>query len=429
VPTGPYPQFDISFNVPRSDGTNLSVTTRYMVASAKAWIGPNDSTKSSFTYPPSSILLQSPPAPPFSSAPAPRTLPPSSPSIPPGDEIIIYIHGGGSRAEEAVGLANGLILEGAAVGKNYTVISFDLPNSAYAENFEVAAAVVGSYDPRKLEIVEFEQQFIMHFIEALDLLLGNVKNRIVAVMGGSLGGNMSVLLSGRNDAAHQYLNTMVSWSVTAVAPGAYLGIISNGWAGAYLGGLKAAATDTEPATDHKTESTYIQNMYYKALIDHPPLPFVPAQPIMWYRAPDWQPCKNSFIAQSRFDRYEIYSIHERNWISAIDLEQVYLSFQDNCRYQSIASSPESRMLLASGDRDNFNPNPIFNSTIDVARLVRHIAHGKAEFWSDTGHSFHDERPNLFAKEIVYFLNNLDAGDSPNGTVASPQPAAYSETDQ
>jgi pimeloyl-ACP methyl ester carboxylesterase len=429
VPTAPYPQYDIAVNASRTDGTKFKVTTRYMVASAHAFIGPNDPNKSSFTDPDSGLLQAPTPAVPFSSTPAPRTVPQDAPSIPPGNDIIIYIHGGGSRAEEAVSLANGLIIEGAAVGKNYTVISFDLPNSAYAATFEVKDVVGSSYDPRQLQIVDFERQFIVNFIEALDSQLGNVKNRIVAVMGGSLGGNISLLLSGMNDTTHQYLNTIVAWSATAVALGAYLGIISNGWAGAYLGGLKAAATDSEPPTDHKIESTYIQNMYFAPLINHPPLPFVPSQPIMWYRAPDWQACKDSFIAQSRFDRYEIYSVHERHWMSALDLEQVYFSFQDNCRYRSIASSPASRLLLASGDRDNFAPNPIYNSTLDIARLMRHTAHGKAEFWLDTGHSFHDERPSLFAKEIVYFLNNLDAGDSPNGTVTSPLPASPSETDK
>ncbi|MDA4118237.1 MAG: zinc dependent phospholipase C family protein, partial [Thaumarchaeota archaeon] len=358
VPTAPYPQFDIEFNVPTPSGGSVSVTTRFMVASAKTFIGPNNSNQSSFTDP-NVALLQAPAGPSFSSNPAPRTVPNDKPSIPPGNQIIMYVHGGGSRAEEAVGLANAIIAEGAAVGKSYTVISFDLPNSAFASTFEVTD-VVGSYDPSKLQLVEFEQQFIMSFIDTLDTQLGNVKSSIVAVMGGSLGGNMSVLLSGRNDASHQYLNTIVSWSVTAMCPGAYLGIISNGWAGAYLGGLKAAATDSEPASDHKTESTYIQNMYFKPLIDHPPLPYTPPQPIMWYRAPDWQACKDSYTAQSRFDRYEIYSRMERHWISAIDLEQVYLSFQDDCRYRSIASSPSSRILLAAGDKDNFAPNAIFN---------------------------------------------------------------------
>jgi hypothetical protein len=56
--------------------------------------------------------------------------------------------------------------------------------------------------------------------------------------------------------------------------------------------------------------------------------------------------------------------------------------------------------------------------------------GKAEFWLDTGHSIHNERPRLFAREIIYFLTHPTAGDSPNGTVVSTPPkAAYSMTDR
>ena len=37
---------------------------------------------------------------------------------------------------------------------------------------------------------------------------------------------------------------------------------------------------------------------------------------------------------------------------------------------------------------------------------------------------------MFAKEIVYFLINPDAGDSPNGVVVpTPQRAQYTETQQ
>jgi hypothetical protein len=62
----------------------------------------------------------------------------------------------------------------------------------------------------------------------------------------------------------------------------------------------------------------------------------------------------------------------------------------------------------------------------VAKAIRETAHGKAEFWLDTGHSIHSERPRLFVREILYFLDHPDAGDSPNGTVVSTPPkAAYS----
>ena len=51
-----------------------------------------------------------------------------------------------------------------------------------------------------------------------------------------------------------------------------------------------------------------------------------------------------------------------------------------------------RLMLVAGDNDNYFPNAIYNSTIEVARAIRETAHGKAEFWLATGHSIHSERP-------------------------------------
>ena len=443
VPTAPYPQFDIPFSVTKTDlVTQMPVTTRFMVASAGTFIGPNDSSMSSFTDPDPGILAPPPSSPvsaptPFSPSPAPRTVPQDQPAIPAGNQVIIYVHGGGSRAEEAVGLANWLIVEGAALGQNYTVVSLDLPNSAFASSFDVTDILVGhTYDNNLLEVRDFEQRYIIAFIMALQAQLGITDEQIVAVMGGSLGGNMGLLLSSQN-ASHAFLNTIVSWSATSLAPSTTFDI-SNSLVAAYIGGLKAAVTSPEPATNHAIESAYIDKMYNQPLINLPVLPFVPPQPLMWYRSPtppapepaepQWAPCKSSLIAQSRFDRYEVYSPTMRHWATAVDLELITFSFQDNCLYQQIAASSTSHLFLAAGDRDNYDPVDIFNSTITVAQLLRHNVRGKAEFWKDTGHSFHDERPHLFAKEIVFFLTNLDADTSPNGTTTNTlQPTIPSDT--
>ena len=261
-------------------------------------------------------------------------------------------------------------------------------------------------------------------------------------MGGSLGGNTSLLMTDWYDANHPYLKTIVSWSVTAMAPSDYLGIISGGDIAAYLSGLQSAATSSEPFDDHATEAKYIQTMYSVPLSNNPLLP-IPPQPIMWYRggyAPDghggWQPCKDESVARSRFDRYEIYSPFERRWTTAIDLEQISFSFQNNRPHLSAVVTPASpglppsNLMLVAGDNDNFFPNAIYNSTIDLTRSIRLSGQGKAEFWLDTGHSIHNERPRLFAREITYFLTHPTAGDSPNGTVVSTPPkAAYSMTDR
>ena len=446
VPTAPYPQFDISFSVTKTDlVTEIPVTTRFLVASAGTFIGPNDSNMSSFTDPDPGILAPPPPSPvsvtpPFSPSPAPRTVPQDQPVIPAGNKIIIYIHGGGSRAEEAVGLANWLIVEGLALGQNYTVVSLDLANSAYGTSFDVTDILVGhTYDNNRLDVRDFEQRYIIAFIMTLQSQLGITDEQIVAVMGGSLGGNMGLLLSSQNG-THPFLDTIVAWSATSLAPSTTFDI-SNSFVAAYIGGLKTQVTSPEPPTNHAIESAYIDKMYNQPLINEPVLPFIPAQPLTWYRSPtppapepaepQWAPCKSSLIAQSRFDRYEIYSPTMRHWAIAVDLELITFSFQDNCLYQQISAmsaTSTSHLFLAAGDRDNYDPVDIFNSTITVAQLLRHNVRGKAEFWKDTGHSFHDERPHLFAKEIVFFLSNLDADTSPNGTVTnSLQPTIASDT--
>ncbi|MGH8833680.1 MAG: zinc dependent phospholipase C family protein [Actinomycetes bacterium] len=429
VPTAPYPQHDLSFTVQGAAGP-VNVTTRYMIASAGAWAGPWQPGSTSFTNPDPKLLGDPPGAPP--AGPAPRTLPQDNPVID-GSKIIIYIHGGGSKAEEAVDMANWFIIEGQRAGEKFTVISFDLPNSAYGSTFEVTDVTGTPYDYNQRNVLHFVLQYVIAFIEALDATIGNVKDRIVAVMGGSLGGNTSLLLTGWYDPnTRPYLRTIVSWSVTATAPANYLGIISAAELAAYVGGLQALATKPEPPGDHATQAQYFQDMYTKPLSANPLL-YMPPQPVMWFRSgypPDgtkgWQPCKDMSIARSRFDRYEIYSPYVRRWITALNLEQISFSFQDD----KPAPQPDARLMLVAGDNDNYFPNAIYNSTVEVARAIRQSARGKAEFWLDTGHSIHSERPHLFVKEILYFLAKPDAGDSPNGTVVSTPPrAAYSMADR
>jgi acetyl esterase/lipase len=390
VPTAPYPQYDIEFDVPvpNPNATNqaLTVTARYMIASALTFVGPNDPQRSAFGDPAPPVLQA--PVGSFSPTPAPRAIPQDAPAIPPNDKIIIYIHGGGSRAEEAVDMASWLIVEGKAIGLDYTVISLDLPNSAYGASFDVSCVVGPSYDSSKLQILKFEQEYIIGFIEALERQLGNITSRIVAVMGGSLGGNMSLLMTDWYKHEHPYLQTVIAWSATAMAPSTYLDIVSAHDVANYVNHFEAEVMRAEGLTDHSSETRYIQDMYTKPLSQNLVLN-IPPQPIMWYRGgykplgdQGWQPCKDQSIARSRFDRYEIYCQNERHWTIAIDLEQISFSFQDERAGLSVVTSPPEtglpapHLMLVAGDQDNFFPNAIYNSTIDLYHDKKFSAHGK-----------------------------------------------------
>jgi hypothetical protein len=58
--------------------------------------------------------------------------PPEKPSIPPDDEVVLYIHGEGSRAEEADDLIPRLFELAASAGRSLTVVAFDQPDCCYS---------------------------------------------------------------------------------------------------------------------------------------------------------------------------------------------------------------------------------------------------------------------------------------------------------
>jgi pimeloyl-ACP methyl ester carboxylesterase len=507
VPTAPYPQYDLLVSVGVPFGT-VKAVTRYMVASYNTFIGPdtppagfpalpqpNSGTsgggksqssgitlgpRASVRIPTSGIRLSN-------TISLPRQLPIDDlPVIPPGNKIIIYIHGGGSRLEEAVPMANNLILEGMRPGpqggignQDYTVISLDLPNSGYGSSFD-PSCVYGNCNPLPLNqyhpvpdypILMFEKQYVLNFIDALDVAVGNVKNRIVAFMGGSLGGNLSLILGGLYTGGNPYLKTVVAWSPTAMLKTDGLSnlVVSSSW----IGNLNTTNWGLEDGAHTRTD--YFNKLYFQPIS---PQLGIPADPEMWFRA-DWPgygtttgagngavtvnlDCAKSNVTQSRFDRYEIYSQEVRRWTTAIDLEQAMYDFRNpgpdgRPHYLAIPA----RVLLATGQSDNYSnrpPNPggvlegagaglaagalaglafggpigggvfgivggvlgvVYGSgvptlnNVDIYGYTHDVANlmantpGRTLFIQDTGHSIHNERPQFFAQEIVDFLKTHD----------------------
>src|SRR5262249_32531510 len=138
----------------------------------------------------------------------------TAPALARDAEVILYVHGMDSRLEEALDITQALHRIGRSTGKNWTVISVDLPTSGYADNLDhtrispidaVGEAKFGYNGANDLEItnlqifngrgvhnvpiVDFIEDFIVVFLDKLDGLVG-VKARLQAVVGGSLGGNM-----------------------------------------------------------------------------------------------------------------------------------------------------------------------------------------------------------------------------------------------
>ncbi|HVN63647.1 MAG TPA: alpha/beta hydrolase, partial [Candidatus Binataceae bacterium] len=352
-----------------------------------------------------------------------RSIPNDRPAIPASDEIVIYLHGGGSRLEEAVPLARELIAAGEKRGKHYTVISFDMLGSGYTTpfsdpnlnshpelsyhpsgdpNLPITSKIVLGYP-----VIDAMERFIINFIEALDREIGNIKIRIAAVIGGSLGGNMALRLARMKD-EYPWLGTIVAWSVTCMMPyrtGAQY-MVGHKIAGIGGGLIEKWEAPEEPSS----RPEFFETLYYKPLAPLlPGHPLLPAQPLMWYRD-GWEPCKKAFVEQTRFDRYEYYTPQYRQWTHRLNYELAIYTFQEGDvfapnyalgkpRYLSMTS----RLLLAAcADDEDWPLYTIYSSTREIAAKMTNTP-GTTLFVKDTGHSIHDERPKFFAKRIVDFL--------------------------
>ena len=126
---------------------------------------------------------------------------PQNPVIPPGNEVVLYIHGEGSRAEEAGDFIPALLSVGAAAGRSFTVETFDQPGCGYSTmvpHLNVAPMPPTSGGP--IDTTSFSGSPILDFVEAaivalVEALIVPTRNPITAIVGGSLGGHMALQLA------------------------------------------------------------------------------------------------------------------------------------------------------------------------------------------------------------------------------------------
>jgi pimeloyl-ACP methyl ester carboxylesterase len=477
VPTAPFPQFDLA--VPRQQVKatgrlrSATLTTRYMIASSATSLRPTPGYDNPI-----------PPLIPLRHCVIRRHKSPlcGRLELPIDDvtqltadlltrdfdlskkSVIIYIHGGGSRLEEADEFAAQLLsLSQGATNSNFVVISFDLPDSAYGQPLDPAG--FEDHPPGNIlnyPILNFTTNYINEFILTL-INKGVISlSNVAAVVGGSLGGNTSLLLAMNNSMPINsswppfapaisltdppvYLQNIVSWSPTSMVSyvalaQSYLGISALGILSNTMTQSDWAWTPDEivdgvlqssggPVYDD-TRATYFYTLYFiptavfqvfGATVN---VNGLPPDPDQWYRT-DWNDqygnptCAAAYIVQSRYDRYEVYSKFMRRWTRAIDTEQVIFSFQTNSDPSNASYAPNyqkigGRVFLIAGESDNFsnlsgllgNFQDIYGFTHDIAQDMRN-AYGRTLFIKDTGHSIHDERPAFLASQVATFLENPD----------------------
>jgi hypothetical protein len=431
VPSSDFPQFDLDVDVEAPfarppNATRVRVSTRYVIAQALA-PAPIGRTR------------------PMKPASGHRLRAEAVPSLAPDAEIILFIHGMDSRAEEANDLTRELHKLAAADGRNVTVISVDLPTSGYAENLdyervspladigvpgwtfpslfplivpspfsELLSLVPGValYTPPgapmvvppgttlpdftatgRTPLLDFIETFIVRFVDTLDRQIP-IKDRIRAVVGGSLGGNMAFRLGRRADVP--WLPAVIAWSPASIwdslGDGADLFkhiAPRSGWSSAN------DARESPSATDRQK----FFGSWDKAIV---PVLIQDAQSDTWHS--EFYPCKKSSIAGARLDRHETYDGRFLAWRWRLGAEQLLYSHQSNDPATGLPRfmSNFKRMLLACGTEDDVLFNEICDATQETAPLMTRTP-GKALVLEQTGHSIDNERPTFWAGEVSDFL--------------------------
>lgn len=321
-------------------------------------------------------------------------------------------------------------------GKNLVVISLDLPTSGYTENlnfnvvsplldighpkwtqlpvplpvppgveFLVPGVPSGAFIPPGVPIPDFEstgQTPLLNFIEDFIVNFSNTleqqnyvnRNSFKAVMGGSLGGNMTFRLGRRSNLPWP---KFVVWSPASI----WSSMGEGGDILKHIGPRKAFESADKAANqpDDGDRAKFFGGW------DEPILPFlIPmAQSDTW--TSDFYPCKLSSVAGARLDRQETYDRWFLAWRWRLGAEQLLYSHQntDPATHLPLYMLNTKPMLLGCGTEDHVAFNDICPSTQRTAPLML-ATPGKALFLDKTGHSLDNERRDFWAREIIKFLN-------------------------
>ena len=330
-------------------------------------------------------------------------------------------------------------------GKNLVVISVDLPSSGYTTNidFNLVSTLMEIGHPKvtrlpvpfpippdlaisitavfvsvglpppppvippgieipdfeatgRVPVLDFDENFIVRFVEALDKKTPITAN-IKAVMGGSLGGNMTFRLGRRPGV--DWLRKFIVWSPASIwfslGEGNDLLKHIGPWKG-WIGANKAIKAILSPADSDRAE-------FFGAWDGATAWPIIrEAQAGTW--TSEYYACKLSSVAGARLDRHETYDAKFLAWHWRLGAEQLLYSHQttDPMTNQPRYMSNQKPMLLACGLEDQIPYNEICPATQKTARLMT-LTPGKALFLDKTGHSLDNERRMFWAQQILDFL--------------------------
>ncbi len=406
VPSSIYPQFNLTVDLPTplqklgleaTTYSSLPIRARYTIAQSNG--------------PALNVQIYDPKTDPW------RIVPDAVPEIPPGSEILLFIHGMDSRAEEANDITKQLFLRVLTnpereVKKNLVIITVDLPSSGYTEAIDydrisplqLIGNPVGDADFHATgltPVLDALENFVVKFVDTLPPSL-NVKAQMVAVMGGSLGGNLTFRLGRR--ANTPWIRNVVVWSPASIWTSLGEGNDPFQHAGPLRTWWKANDRNASDPDDLGPMRLGRRKEFFTSSWDNPIIWGVvtKSQPQSW-TSESW-PCHNAAIASARLERHETYSPKFLSWRWRLAAEQLIYSHQtfEQATGQRRFYRNDKRMFLSCGYEDDIFGNEICDATRITADFMK-LTPGLARYLNYTGHSLDSERPVYFAQEVDAFL--------------------------
>lgn len=373
IMAGDFPQSDLHVDV-ELEGYHYRLRTRVLVASS--------ALDADGEIPPSGSLVGM----------LPRT---PGPRIPAEGPVVISVHGHASLAEETIAMIRATVAEARSRGEALTVVAMDLPSNAYAEHLDPSALPPG--EDAALRLLD---QFLLGFVDALEARQPGFRDRVAAVSGGSLGGNL-VLRLAREPSRPDWARRIMVWSPASIdwswgrarlipEPGSeFFDVVKH----------EAVRMTRDAATE--PEKSDSRRAYFTADFTG-----VRSQADYWYR--DGLRCKRTLIREGLTQLSEVYGPAFRRWHYRIAHEQLLFSHIEADPLSGVRPFERIRipLLLVTGEEDDRVPMTTYRF---VRRLAPYLAMpGQTLFLEDTGHAMHSERPRFLADHLLELLDAPEA---------------------
>lgn len=315
-------------------------------------------------------------------------------------QVVLYLHGLGSRAEEGEGVGQALIKQ----SEDNALIAPDLPWNGYTVAPPISDADLAlDYDwdgapNRRFPALEALECFVAEFVTKVP----GLGDKLACVAGGSLGGTLTMRLSSEKSAWRPLRAAMWSpaglWEPQNAVPIKHKEVCAPILAAA----IAPESVGTPPNSAWVARTRYF---LFNFIEDHQPFAGHNFQS-WWSAAYLATDAGKSHMNGAIDDRLELYGETLRRMQFRLAYEQLCFSMSRPNRLDQVGGLTDTKserpLLLMCGTEDNQANVNIWDRMQDLAKAKRNHT-GHAVWIKGAGHSLHDECPAQVAQYIEQLL--------------------------